>query len=168
VWLLVSPGNPLKPAAGMAPFSRRLQSAAGLSDPPRIVATDLEARLGTRFSADTITVLRRRFPRTRFVWLMGADSWVDLPRWRRWRRFAAMVPIAVHARPGADHAALAALPSQLFRRCRVAGRAAPALAGLAAPRWMFLPLAPSRFSATALRAAGRGLKPDPDPLASER
>src|SRR6202008_2807910 len=86
VWWLVSPQNPLKPAAGMAPFAVRLdrarQVAAGHR---RIVVSDLESRCGGGpYPADTLATLRRRFPRLRFVWLMGADNLVQLRRWERW------------------------------------------------------------------------------------
>src|SRR3954471_15978292 len=74
VWWLVSPQNPLKPARGMAPLEERMAGAVRLAEPPRLRVTDLEARLGTRYTADTILALKRRFPATRFVWLMGADN----------------------------------------------------------------------------------------------
>ena len=63
VWLMVSPGNVLKPRDGMAPFAQRMKSAAALADGRRIVATGIEAALGTSYSADTLRVLARRFPR---------------------------------------------------------------------------------------------------------
>ena len=43
VWLLVSPGNPLKPRAGMAPLAERLASARKISDGRRVIATDINA-----------------------------------------------------------------------------------------------------------------------------
>ena len=73
VWLLVSPGNPLKPQHGMAPFDQRLASARNLADGRRVVASAIEAVFGTRYTIDTLRRLLRRFPRVRFVWLMGAD-----------------------------------------------------------------------------------------------
>ena len=54
LWLMVSPGNPLKPANGMAPSRERLASAARIADGRRIIATDIEQRLGTRYTADTM------------------------------------------------------------------------------------------------------------------
>jgi nicotinate-nucleotide adenylyltransferase len=162
VWLLVSPGNPLKPRAGMAPFAARLASAAAIADGRRIVASDLEKRLGTRYSVDTSAALRRLFPRSCFVWLMGADSFAELPRWRHWREFARTVPIAVHARPGADRAALSGQAALLLRHRRLAVGSATRLACQAPPAWLFLPFAHYRYSATALRAAGLGLNVAPE------
>jgi nicotinate-nucleotide adenylyltransferase len=126
VWLLVSPGNPLKPVAGMAPLAARLASARRIADGRRIVATAIEADLGTRYTADTLAALRRRFPRARFVWLMGADNLEQLPRWRRWRQIVASMPFAVVPRPTYNHRALASLAAYRLRRSRRAARLAPA------------------------------------------
>lgn len=155
---MVSPGNPLKPRAGMAPLAQRLRSARGIADPPRVVATDIEATLGRHFTVDTVRDLRRRFPHVRFVWLMGADVWAELPRWRQWRRFTATIPMAVHARPGARFAPLTAVAGHRLRHHRLPAGATHRLAGGAAPGWVFLALPPIDISATALRKAGLGLQ----------
>ncbi|MBR0678695.1 nicotinic acid mononucleotide adenylyltransferase, partial [Roseomonas alkaliterrae] len=95
VWLMVSPGNPLKPTRGMAPLAERLASARAIARGRRIIATDIERALGTRYTADTLRLLRRRFPRARFVLVVGADNLVQLPRWRRWREIARGTALAV-------------------------------------------------------------------------
>lgn len=102
MWWLVSPGNPLKPAAGMAPLAARLASARAMARRAPIRPTAIEQRLGTRYTVDTLERLVRRYPRRRFIWVMGADNLVQFPRWRQWRRIARTVPIAVVARPGYD------------------------------------------------------------------
>jgi nicotinate-nucleotide adenylyltransferase len=106
VWWLVSPGNPFKPAP--APLAARLAGARALARDPRIMVTDLEHALHTRYTADTVAVLRRRFPRVRFVWLMGSDNLDQFSRWRRWRDITASIPIAVVRRPGSVLAPLRA------------------------------------------------------------
>ena len=73
MWWLVSPGNPLKPRAGMAPFAARLASARAMARRAPIRVTDLEARWRTRYTIDTVREVVRRYPRHRFVWIMGAD-----------------------------------------------------------------------------------------------
>ncbi len=105
VWLLVSPGNPLKPQRGMAPLGERLASARSIADGRRVMATAIEAAFGTRYTVDTLRRLLRRFPRARFVWIMGADILTQLPRWRRWLEIARRIPFAVLPRPGYNHRA---------------------------------------------------------------
>ena len=87
VWWLVAPQNPLKPSKGMADIDTRLANARAMADHPRVVVTDLERRLGTVYTIDSITRLQTVYPRLRFVWLMGADNVVQFPRWSGWNRF---------------------------------------------------------------------------------
>lgn len=156
VWLMVSPGNPLKPARGMAPFARRLDSARAIADGRRILATDIEARLGTRYTVDTLAVLRRRFPRVRFALLMGADNLTQLPRWRRWRRLARATPLAVLPRPGETRPALAGHAARALARHRRPPRALLRRGGarMEHAAWALVPAREHPASATAIRAAG--------------
>jgi len=153
VWLLVSPGNPLKPVRGMAPFAERLDSARRIADGRRVIAADVERRLGLRETERTLSRLRRLFPRARFVWIMGADNLAQLPRWRRWRRLARRTPIAVLPRPGSTRRALHGAAATALRRHR---RRCGAL--LAAPRgphapWCLVHAREHPASATAIREA---------------
>ena len=154
VWLLVSPGNPLKPEGGMAPFARRLASARGLADERRVVASAIEAAFGTRYTIDTLRRLLRRFPRVSFVWLMGADIMEQLPRWRCWMGVARRIPFLVLPRPGYDHRALAGRAAHRLRAARRPARMASMLPRLAAPVWIFLCAPACAASASAIRAKG--------------
>jgi nicotinate-nucleotide adenylyltransferase len=157
VWLLVSPGNPLKPSRGMAPLAQRLASARAIADGRRIVATDIERVLGTVFTADTVRALRRRFPRARFVWIMGADNLEQLPRWRRWLGLVRTMPFAVLPRPTYNHRALAGRAAHRLSAARLPAHRAPALALQAPPSWVFLPAPQHPASASAIRAALSGV-----------
>jgi nicotinate-nucleotide adenylyltransferase len=154
VWLLVSPGNPLKSRDGMAPLDERLVRAQMLADGRRVVASAIEAVLGTRFTIDTLRMLLRRFPRVRFVWLAGADIVSELPRWRRWEQMMHRIPVAVLPRPGYTRRALASRAAQRMRHARRPERAAVTLPG-DAPGWVLLTTPENTLSATAIRA---GLK----------
>jgi nicotinate-nucleotide adenylyltransferase len=159
VWLMVSPGNVLKPQAGMAPFARRLASARALADGRRIVATGIEASLGTRYSFDTLRALLRRFPRARFVWIMGADILEQLPRWQRWREIARLVPFAIVPRGERNPRVLAGRAARALRAGRRPARAAPALPDARLPAWTFLTAPRHPASATAIRTACHGGTP---------
>ncbi|WP_160121830.1 nicotinate-nucleotide adenylyltransferase [Rhodovarius lipocyclicus] len=152
VWLMVSPGNPLKPARGMAPFAERMASARAVAAPPRIVASDVEARLGTRLTWRTLRLLRARFPRVEFVLIIGADNLVQLPRWGRWRQIAADTRLAVLPRPGSTRAALHGRAASVLRRHRRAPGAIWSGKGPHAP-WCFVPARLHAASATAIRSA---------------
>src|SRR3569833_2384984 len=96
VWLLVSPGNPLKEGTkDMAPFEARFASAERIARGMLLRVSDFERREGTRYTTDTVKRLKQRHPGTRFFWLMGADTLRDFLLWRNWRGLARHVPIAV-------------------------------------------------------------------------
>jgi nicotinate-nucleotide adenylyltransferase len=165
VWLLVSPQNPLKSRQEMAPLAARLASARAISaSHPRLAATAIETALGTRYTADTIAVLKRRFPRIRFVWLMGADNLIQIPRWGHWLDIFRALPIAVVDRPMYSRAALSAKAPKRFAHARVPPRR---LAGSAAPAWTFLHIRRHPASASSIRAqAGLSLFPSQSPKES--
>lgn len=153
VWLLVSPQNPLKPVAGMAPLAARLASAQAVAGRhPRIRATAIETALGTCYTIDTIASLRRRFANISFVWLMGADNLVQVARWVRWNRIFQAVPVAILARSPYSQKALAARAARRLARFRLADRAAQGLSHRQPPAWVYLHTRLHPASATAIRA----------------
>jgi nicotinate-nucleotide adenylyltransferase len=146
VWWLVSPGNPLKPKSGA--FGLRLSGArAAAGRNPFIRVTDIERRIGSCYTIDTLKALKRRFPQVNFTWLMGSDNLQQFARWRRWQEIADIIPIAVVRRPGT---VLAPLSAPLTRKLGVVRQlgAAPSLVVLDGRRnWE---------SSTALRARALG------------
>lgn len=102
VWWLVSPGNPLKSDDDMAPLPARYAGALRMARRSRIRPTVIECALGTRYTVDTLAALVRRYPRCRFLWIMGDDNLRQFHRWRNWRGIARTMPIAVVGRPGYD------------------------------------------------------------------
>ena len=119
VWWLVAPQNPLKPAAGMAPFKERLAAARALAGRrPRLIVSDLERVLGSRYTIDTLRALTIRFPEVCFIWLMGSDNLEQFHRWRRWEEIVALVPVVVVERSGSLLAPLRARAMERFARYR--------------------------------------------------
>jgi nicotinate-nucleotide adenylyltransferase len=152
VWWLVSPQNPLKPRAGMAGLAERMAGARALARHPRIRVSDLERRLGTTYTADTLAALTRRFPRLRFVWLMGADNLLQISRWERWQNIFRLVPIAVFARPSYSLRGLSGPAARRYARRRVPLQHARQLADTDPPAWVFLPVRLDARSATDIRS----------------
>lgn len=152
LWWLVSPQNPLKPANDMAPFAERLTSAHAMARHPRIRISDIETRLHTRYTADTLHALRTRYPQTRFVWLMGADNLAQIPRWERWTEIFQSVPIAVFDRATYSYRALAGKAAQRFAKQRIEGRNAGTLADHKAPAWVYFHARRHPASASSIRA----------------
>jgi nicotinate-nucleotide adenylyltransferase len=106
VWWVVSPGNPLKEKTSLAPYAKRLASAKQQATHPAIAVTDIEAKLGTRYTVDTLRALHRRHPGARFVWLMGADNLAQFHRWKQWQKIFALAPVVVFDRFPYSHTPL--------------------------------------------------------------
>ena len=153
VWWLVSPGNPLK-TRGPAPLEQRMARARRVMQDPRVTVTDIEARLGTRYTAQTLAGLIACYPGVRFVWLMGADNLAQLHHWQDWEWIMENVPVGVLARPGDRISARMSRAARLYARYRIAGRASQMLARADAPAWCFVNVALSGQSSSAIRAAG--------------
>jgi nicotinate-nucleotide adenylyltransferase len=153
IWWLVSPGNPLKPAKGMAPLADRFASALEMARRAPIRVTAIERELGTVYTADTLSSLVRRYPQHRFIWLMGADNLGQLHRWRDWRNMSRTMPIAVATRPGYDAGALKAPAWGWLRRFVRPVAMAKDWTLWRPPALVLLNLPPDPTSATAIRAA---------------
>jgi len=151
VWWLVSPQNPLKDPQGMAPFKDRMAMARKVSDHPRLRVSDIEARMGSQFTAETLSRLLIRFKDCRFVWLMGADNLVQIHEWRRWKQIFHLLPIAIFDRPTYTYKALAAVAARRFARNRVPEVALASLLQRPAPAWVFVHHRLNPISATAIR-----------------
>ena len=156
VWWLVSPQNPLKAAAGMAPFAARLEAARALNTDPRIRVTGIEREFGTRYTKDTLGALKGRFPGVRFVWIMGADNMAEVCRWKAWPAIFRTVAIAIFARPSYSLRALSGRAARRFRRARIGESQAGRLAGMSPPAWVFLNRPRNPASATRIRARRQG------------
>lgn len=154
VWWLVSPGNPLKPR-GPAPLTARMGAARALLCDPRVTVSDLESRIGTPFTAETVAWLVAHQPGVKFVWLMGADNLVQFHRWDRWRQIVATVPLGVIARPGAGLAARRSVAARSFAAQRLPESRARLLPDARPPAWCFVNIPMQDISSSALRAAGR-------------
>ena len=149
VWL-VSPQNTLKGAP--EPIEARIAGAAAFAASPSMIVSDVEARLGSAYSIDTIRALKARHPDVRFVWVMGADNLAGFHRWKGWTEIFRALPIAVVARPGST---LKALTSPAARRFADARVSAGVLVASKPPAWSYLAAPLNHASSTALRGSTR-------------
>ncbi|GHF20442.1 putative nicotinate-nucleotide adenylyltransferase [Kordiimonas sediminis] len=152
VWMMVSPGNPLKilDNMDMAPAQKRLSHTRETLRPTRrIQVTDIETRLGTHFTAETLRALKHAMPHTRFVWIMGADNMASFTRWKDWQGILKTVPIAIFDRPGYTIRGLSSRLTQMTRYhrtvpCNLARTTRR-------PAWSFLAIPRHKGSATMIR-----------------
>ncbi len=156
LWWVVTPGNPLKDKGELASFAERIARARVVASHPRIDVTGFEAHLPHPFyTADTLAFLRRRFAAVDFVWVMGGDNLTQIHRWHKWREIFELVPVAVMDRPGSRHKALGSPAARRFACARLPEQAAPVLALMQPPAWVYLTIALCAASSTKLRKAAK-------------
>ncbi len=168
VWWLVSPQNPLKCSEKTASLLDRMQKAQKIACHPKIRISSMEDNLPSRFTANTLRILTARFPLTRFVWLMGADNMIQIPRWHRWHTIFSLVPVAILDRGEYAGRALAGMAAQRFARFCAAASRSRDLADRHPPAWTFLRIRRHPASSTAIRNRNSGYEerstPDPGPM----
>jgi nicotinate-nucleotide adenylyltransferase len=152
LWVLVTPGNPLKSHNELRPLAERVRAARDKIANPRIKVTGFEAAHGFTYTYETLRHLADTLADRNFVWIMGADSLADFHRWSRWREIAEIMPIAVYVRPGASSRALASRAAAVLAKNRIDEEAANTLADRSPPAWVFLRGRQSSLSSSAIRA----------------
>jgi nicotinate-nucleotide adenylyltransferase len=95
---------PHKQYEGNVPAAKRLAMVRlAVRGNPRFEVDDLEIRRGgTSYTVDTLMELRRRNPRARWFFIIGADSLRELHRWREVRSLVRLCSFVTLARPGFD------------------------------------------------------------------
>jgi nicotinate-nucleotide adenylyltransferase len=150
IWL-VSPQNPLKSASDTPSLAHRMAEVRKLATGPSMIVSDIETRIGSAYTIDTLRVMQARWPDVKFVWLMGADNLAQFHRWRGWTEIMRSVPVAVVSRPGALLRSRFSPAAQRFAHSRRPAEAAPILPGMTPPAWIYLPVPLNHLSSTMLR-----------------
>lgn len=151
IWWLVSPQNPLKPE--QPTWESRAETVLNLPLPPNMRVSDIELRYGTQYTVDLLTTLKTREPNTQFVFMMGADNLLQLPKWRHWQTIVETIPIAVIARPGASIHARLGQAARQYNYARIGEDQAHILKDEVAPAWAYLTLPLDKRSSSAIRAS---------------
>jgi nicotinate-nucleotide adenylyltransferase len=156
VWWMVSPQNPLKSENGMAKLDQRIEKARKVATNPNIIVTDIERKLGTQYTSDTLPALQRIFPENSFVWLMGADNLTQIEHWHRWKTIFLTLPVAIFARPTYSNDAENAKSVKQFAPYQLIESDALTLVDMKPPAWIFLKTPLNPESATEIRSRTNG------------
>jgi nicotinate-nucleotide adenylyltransferase len=102
VWFVVSPQNPLKPAAGLLNEYHRLYLIrAAIDGEKQLRASDIEFKLPKpSFTIDTLTYLHEKFPQHDFSIIMGSDSYQNMPKWKNHEQLLKNTAFYIYVRAG--------------------------------------------------------------------
>jgi len=115
--------QPLKPDGVPASFADRLVMVAlACRVDPRFVVSDVDAPRddGTpNYTVQTLAALHEALPEERLFSLVGADSFLKLPRWHEYKRLLELAEWIVVSRPGFPLANLTELNLTPLERSRI-------------------------------------------------
>jgi nicotinate-nucleotide adenylyltransferase len=102
---LITPQSPHKVHKEISPIESRLDMLKIVTDRVdefEIATVDLQ-RPPPYYAVDTVEIIKKNNPSAELVYIIGEDSFVDLPRWYQPGRFlAAIDQLVVAPRPGID------------------------------------------------------------------
>lgn len=104
VWFVVSPQNPLKPAAGLLnEYHRFYLVQLSVEGEKNLRATDIEFKLPRpSYTIDTLTYLHEKYPSYQFSVIMGSDSYQNITRWKNYEQILKNYPVYIYPRPGSS------------------------------------------------------------------
>jgi len=105
VWFVVSPQNPLKPAASLLNEYHRLYLVQlAVEGEKNLKASNIEFKLPRpSYTIETLTYLQEKYPNYEFSIIMGSDSFQNLPRWKNSEWLLQHFPIYIYTRPGYEN-----------------------------------------------------------------
>ena len=98
IWWLVCPENPIK-SVTPSDLNSRFFASKKIMIHPSVVITDLERKFKTKYTFQTLIKLKKLYPSTKFVWLMGADNLINFHHWKNCDWIMKNIPVGVLARP---------------------------------------------------------------------
>ena len=153
IWWMVSPQNPLKPK--QPSYQSRVATVEALGLPYSMKISHMETEFGTQYTVDTLGKAIARWPNTNFVFLMGADNLLQLPKWQKWKTIVETMPIAVIARPGKNNSAIRSRlgkAARIYADYRLPESQSDILKYCKAPAWCYLTPPMNAQSSSAIRA----------------
>ena len=153
IWWLVSPQNPLKSKDSMGDYVERFASAQSITrHNRRIFVSNIEQRINTSYSYQTISTLKKLYPGTNFIWLMGADNLAGFHRWQHWQSIIKLVPIVVFDRAPYSFTSISSKTYQRMHRFLLNNH--NSTTGSPTPSLRFVRLKRDQHSSTCIRKMG--------------
>ena len=119
IWWLVASQNPLKKTEQRKSLNRRLESAINIKKNYKIKPLALEESIGTLYSYDTLTALKKKMPGAKMFCIIGADNLYNMHKWYKWKKLFYICPIIVFNRPGYFYKSLSSKAAKFYWKKRV-------------------------------------------------
>lgn len=158
IWWLVTPQNPLK-INQPASYSERVKNCKILTKNKPIKIKEIEKKINSQFSYQTIKYLNNHYKYIKFVWLMGADNLINFHQWQNAHRIFNEIPIVVFRRYGYNQKALKSYISNLYKNFRLKNKNIHIDNFNQLPAWTIIQNKEIRISSTEIRQQRELLRP---------
>ena len=158
IWWLVTPQNPLK-INQPASYSERVKNCKILTKNKPIKIKEIEKKINSQFSYQTIKYLNNHYKYIKFVWLMGADNLINFHHWQNAHRIFNEIPIVVFRRYGYNQQALKSYISNLYKNFRLKNKNIHIDNFNQLPAWTIIQNKEIRISSTEIRKQRELLRP---------
>lgn len=158
IWWLVTPQNPLK-INQPASYSERVKNCKIMTKNKPIKIKEIEKKINSQFSYQTIKYLNNHYKYIKFFWLMGADNLINFHQWQNAHRIFNEIPIVVFRRYGYNQQALKSYISNLYKNFRVKNKNIHIDNFNQLPAWTIIQNKEIRISSTEIRQQRELLRP---------
>ncbi len=101
VWLMPNHIPPHKQQPNSTTAHRLAMTHLVCQQYPEFTLCDIEAKRDTpSYSVTTLQVLKQEHPNDQLLFIMGMDSFINLPKWYQWQQLFELCHIVVYQRPG--------------------------------------------------------------------
>ena len=150
IWWLVTPQNPLK-INQPASYEERIKNCRNITKNKPIKIKEIEKKINSKFSYQTINFLNNRYKNINFLWLMGADNLINFHHWQGWKNIFQDIPIVVFRRHGYNTKALNSYTSHIYKNYKINRKNLMIEDFAKLPAWTIIQNKEIRISSTEIR-----------------
>ena len=150
IWWLVTPQNPLK-INKPASYSERLRNCKTIIRNQPIKVKEIEKKINSKYSYQTIKYINTHYKSLNFFWLMGADNLINFHKWQNAHRIFNEIPIVVFRRYGYNEKALKSNIANFYKNFRINSKNISVNSFDNTPAWTIIQNKEIKISSTEIR-----------------
>ena len=150
VWWLVTPQNPLK-IIRPANYKERVKNCKLISKNQPIKIKEIEKKINSKYSYQTIKYLNNHYKNINFIWLMGADNLINFHKWQNANKIFNEIPIVVFRRYGYNEKALKSYTSNFYKNFKINEKNIRIESFYKLPAWTIIQNKEIKISSTEIR-----------------
>ena len=150
IWWLITPQNPLKISLP-ATYKERINNCREITSGHPIKITEIEKKIASTFSYQSIKYIQNHYKNIKFFWLMGADNLINFHNWQHWKTIFNDISIVVFKRHGYNNKALNSKAAKTFSQYKITNNPIAQIYFSQFPAWPWINNREIKISSTEIR-----------------